>query len=91
VLFRALCTGIGHPKHSLNGRWPEGVSLIGHSAQCLGAGAPVRSILDGPGAHHGRLNVIAAKVKNVAVAIMTTEKGTGTERKLMWPYSTRPR
>jgi hypothetical protein len=38
--------------------------------------------LDNPGVHHGRLNV-AAQVKNVADAIITTAKTTGT-RKLMY-------
>jgi hypothetical protein len=84
VLFGTLCEDIvvpRDPQHPGPGLWPERVSLIGQPAQYLRAAAPVRSILNNPGVHHkGRLNVIAAKVKNVAIAIITTEKATGTER-----------
>jgi hypothetical protein len=92
VLFGTLCENIEisrHPKHSGPGLWPKRFSLIGHPAQYFGATAPVRSILDSPDIHHGRLNAIAVKVKNVADVIITTAKMTGTERKLMWPYSAR--
>jgi hypothetical protein len=74
-----------NPQHPGPGLWPERVCLIGRSAQHLGAAAQVRSVLDGPNAHHGRLNVIAA-----ADAIIATAKTTGMERKLMEPYSSRP-
>jgi hypothetical protein len=86
MLFGALCEDIEisrHPKHPGPGLWPERFSLIGHPAQCLGAAAPVRSVLDGPGVYHGRLNVTAVKVKNVAIAIITTVKATGAACKLI--------
>jgi hypothetical protein len=90
--FGSLCADIvilRDPKHPGPGFWPERVCLIGHQTQCLGAAAPVRSILDDPGAHHGRLFVIVAKVKNVADAIIMTDKPAGTERKFI-AVSTRP-
>jgi hypothetical protein len=71
------------PQHPGPGLWLERVCLIGRSAQHLGAAAPVRSILDSPGVHHGKLNVTVAKVKNVADAIITTKKATGTACKLI--------
>ena len=37
----------------------------------------------GPYQGKGRLNVSATKVKNVAAAIIVTEKATGTERRFM--------
>jgi hypothetical protein len=86
VLFGTLCEDIEiacHPKHPGPGLWPERFSLIGHPAQCLGPAAPVRSVLDGPGVHHGRLKVTAVKVKNVAIAIIATVKATGTAHKLI--------